>query len=268
MPLLHILSIIWHIRLPFAGVQRLTVWLPRYQLMHQCCGAICSMGALSIHVPCMQFFLGNPNPNGPQRLQGTLACVVPLCTIHTSCTILSWLRSFLSIWVLTHVNLYCLGDPAYVAHHSFQTSMSDVFSGVDVRGLVSTEAPQVSSCNLFQRKTKWSPPDDLHGAGWQDVNSTPKWRLTILFQSAYTWQDQRLKLVTACASSYTFKPLNPYALFTVSLLHLIISQTFLVLKTLSLPLRKPLPSNPNLFKCTSFASWSPLLYDSDAHNML
>jgi len=25
-----------------------------YQLMHQCCGAICYMGALSIHVLCMQ----------------------------------------------------------------------------------------------------------------------------------------------------------------------------------------------------------------------
>ena len=40
--------------LPLTGVQRLTEWSPRYQLVHQVSGAICSAGALSIHVPCMQ----------------------------------------------------------------------------------------------------------------------------------------------------------------------------------------------------------------------
>jgi len=55
-----------------------------------------------------------------------------------------------------------------------------------------------------------------------------------------------------------FKPVNPYALFTVSLLSLkeIISQAFLSLETLSLPLQKLLPLKPNLFK------WSLLIYCS------
>jgi len=35
----------------------LTVWPPGYQLMHQRCGAICSIGALIIHVSCMQLSL-------------------------------------------------------------------------------------------------------------------------------------------------------------------------------------------------------------------
>jgi len=64
-PLLLNLSISWRIKLPFTGVQQLTKWSPRYQLMHQCCGTIYSLGALSIHVPCMQSTLGNPNSNGP-----------------------------------------------------------------------------------------------------------------------------------------------------------------------------------------------------------
>ena len=54
MPLSCNLSVIWHIRLPLTGVQRLTEWLPRSQLVHQISRAICSVGALSIHVPCMQ----------------------------------------------------------------------------------------------------------------------------------------------------------------------------------------------------------------------
>jgi len=124
--LLHNLSVIWQIRLPFTGVQRLTVWLPRYQLMHQCCGAICSMGALSIHVPCMRSSLGNPNPNGPQRFQGTLACAVPECTIHTPCLILLWLRSFLISGCLSGI-WYDFWGPPYVAHHYYQTSMFDVW---------------------------------------------------------------------------------------------------------------------------------------------
>jgi len=40
--------------LPLTGVQRLTEWPPWYQLVHQVSGAICSVGALSIHVSCMQ----------------------------------------------------------------------------------------------------------------------------------------------------------------------------------------------------------------------
>jgi len=40
--------------LPLTGMQVLTEWPPRYQLVHQVSGAICSAGALSIHVPCMQ----------------------------------------------------------------------------------------------------------------------------------------------------------------------------------------------------------------------
>jgi len=53
-PLLHNLSVIWHMELPLTGVQRLTEWPPGYQLVHQVSGAICSAGALSIHMSCMQ----------------------------------------------------------------------------------------------------------------------------------------------------------------------------------------------------------------------
>ena len=43
----------------------LTVWPPGYQLMYQHCGTICSVGALIIHVPCMQSFPGKPYGRGP-----------------------------------------------------------------------------------------------------------------------------------------------------------------------------------------------------------
>jgi len=98
--------------------------------MHQFCGAICSLGVLCIHVPCMQLFLGNSYPNGPQRPQWTLACAVPECTIHTPCMILSWLRSFSGISVLTSCQLIQLvgsslrGPPLLWVH---QYPMSDVF---------------------------------------------------------------------------------------------------------------------------------------------
>jgi len=40
--------------LPLTGMQRLTEWSPGYRLVHQISGAICYVGGLSIHVPCMQ----------------------------------------------------------------------------------------------------------------------------------------------------------------------------------------------------------------------
>ena len=138
-PLLHNLTVIWHIGLSFTRVQRLTEWSPRYQLMHQPCGAIYSMGALSIHVPCMQSSLGNPNPNG-------------------------------------------------------------------------------------------------------------------------------LRLIVACPSSCTFKPLNLYTPFTVSLLHLSISQTFSFSKTLSCS-STTYTFEPYLIKGMIFTLRLPLFYDLDAHNM-
>jgi len=174
---------------------------------------------------------------------------------------------------------YDIWGPPYVAHHYYQTPMFDVWclsltpmSEVFLwrrwprTGWYIT--PPVSSCNLFQRRDL---SDRLGRPTWRWVTGCEQCTEVTshhTFLSAYTWQDQRLGFVATYASSYTFKPLNPYAPFTVSLLHLSISQTFLVLETLSLPLRKPLPSNPNSFKGTFFTSWSLLLYDSNAHNML
>jgi len=43
--------------LPLTGVQLLTEWSPGYQFVHQVFGAICSAGALSVHVSCMQLLL-------------------------------------------------------------------------------------------------------------------------------------------------------------------------------------------------------------------
>ena len=43
--------------LPLIGVQRIIEWSSGYQLVHLVSGAICFVGALSIHVPCMQLFL-------------------------------------------------------------------------------------------------------------------------------------------------------------------------------------------------------------------
>ena len=54
MPLLHNLSVIWHMEIPLIGVQRLIEWLQGYQLVYQVSRAICSASALSIHVPCMR----------------------------------------------------------------------------------------------------------------------------------------------------------------------------------------------------------------------
>ena len=43
--------------LPLTGVQRKTEWLPGYHLVHLVSGTICFVGALIIHVLCMQLSL-------------------------------------------------------------------------------------------------------------------------------------------------------------------------------------------------------------------
>ena len=60
----------------------MTVRVPTHVLA---CGAIYSMGALCIHVSCMQSNLGNPNPDGSQRLQGLFTCARPDRAIQTTC---------------------------------------------------------------------------------------------------------------------------------------------------------------------------------------
>ena len=117
-PLLPNLSVICRIGLPFTGVHRLTVWPPRYRLMHQRCGAICSVVALSSHVPCMQLSLETLALVGLGFPLGILACVAPKCTIHTTCMDPSSLGSF---WYLG-VNSYYLWGPTYVACDYCQTT--------------------------------------------------------------------------------------------------------------------------------------------------
>ena len=102
----------------------------------------------------------------------------------------------------------------------------------DVRGLASTRAPKARAVTCFSEEAKWSPVVTYVALGWQDVNSAPKWRLTLLFQSAYTWQDQRLRLVAICASLYTLNPSNSYAPYC-SLLHLAFLEHFLLSNALS-----------------------------------
>jgi len=50
--------------LPLTRVQRITEWSLGYQLVHLISSVMCFVGAISIHVPCMQPFFENPNPNG------------------------------------------------------------------------------------------------------------------------------------------------------------------------------------------------------------
>ena len=68
---------------PLAGVQPLTEWPPRYQLVHLISRAIHPGGVLTVHVPHAAS-LGNPNRHGhlwPPRL---FTRVAPSCVIHTT----------------------------------------------------------------------------------------------------------------------------------------------------------------------------------------
>jgi len=101
--------------------------------------------------------------------------------------------------------------------HQGPMSTSGVdLSEADVRGLACTQAPQARAVTCFSEEAKWSPTTTYMALEWRDLNSAQRWHLTILFPPAYTWQNQWLRLVAACASLY-LKPLNPYASFTVSL---------------------------------------------------
>ena len=72
-------------QLPLTRVQRLTEWPPRYQLVHLISDAICFCGSPEYSRAMHAAFLGNPNPNGPQGLQGLFSHVAPVCAIHTTC---------------------------------------------------------------------------------------------------------------------------------------------------------------------------------------
>jgi len=56
----------------FWSATSLREWSSGYQLIYQHCGAIRSVGALSIHVSCMQSTHGNPNPTGLNISKGYL----------------------------------------------------------------------------------------------------------------------------------------------------------------------------------------------------
>jgi len=79
-------------------------------------------------------------------------------------------------------------------------------TGIDDRGLVGTQAPQSWVVTCFSEETKWSCCATY--VALMGVNSTPKWRLTTFFRSAYTRQDQRLGLVGARTFSCTVQTLN------------------------------------------------------------
>jgi len=81
----------------------------------------------------------------------------------------------------------------------------------------------------------------------------------------YTWQDQRLRLVAACASLYTFKPFKPLRPFTVSILLFIISQAFSYSRNTLSSSSTTSTLEPWLLKDMLFTLWSPLPYDSNAH---
>jgi len=138
----------------FWSAKSLTVWLLGYQFMYQRCRAISSMGALSIHVSCMQSILGNPNPNGPYRLQWLFTCARPERVIHTTCMNFSRDLGHSYIWMITH---YYFRGPLTWPINATKLPRSDV--DVWCRPLRSrclrsgqyTRLPR-SSYNLFQRR--------------------------------------------------------------------------------------------------------------------
>jgi len=107
-------------------VQRLIEWPPRYQLMQQCCGAICSMGALSINVPRMQLPLETLTLMGLSASKDYLlmARLNALYTQH------AWITRDLGVSLISGCltgNWYDFWGPPYVAQHYYQTPMSDVW---------------------------------------------------------------------------------------------------------------------------------------------
>ena len=68
--------------LPLIGVQRIIEWSSGYQLVHLVSGAICFVGALSIHVPCMQLSLETLTLMGLSAFQD-YSLVSRLYTLYT-----------------------------------------------------------------------------------------------------------------------------------------------------------------------------------------